>query len=34
MHLIFRSSLPDPQSQNHRNNAVIPAVLPNQIRQI
>ena len=34
MHLIFRSSLPDPQSQNPRNSAAITAVLLNQIRQI
>jgi hypothetical protein len=34
MHLIFRSSLPDPQSQNPRNSAAIPVVLLNQIRQI
>jgi hypothetical protein len=34
MHLIFRSSLPDPQSQNHRNSAAIPVVLLNRIRQI
>jgi len=34
MHLIFRSSLPDPQSPNHRNSAAIPVVLLNQIRQI
>ena len=33
MHLRFRSSLPDPQSQNPRNSAAIPVVLLNQIRQ-
>ena len=34
MHLIFRSSLPDPQSQNPRNSAAITVVLLNQNRQI
>jgi hypothetical protein len=34
MHLIFRPSLPDPQSQNPQNSATIPAVLLNQIGQI
>jgi hypothetical protein len=34
MHLIFRSSLPDPQSQNPRNSPAILVVLLNRIRQI
>jgi hypothetical protein len=33
MHPRLRSSLPDPQSQNPRNSAAIPAILLNQIRQ-
>jgi hypothetical protein len=34
MHLIIKSSLPDPQSQNPLNSAAIPTVLLNQISQI